>query len=180
MQQLPFLCLQEITLADEAAFGAMLTAWEQMEPAQEHLHALKQKQGHSFAAYVTLLQNQKNGVGLAAWQVPCTTFFLRDTRSGDLAGFLSLRHRLTEGLCREGGHIGYAIAPAYRRQGWATYMLHLGLIKAREIGLTRVLLTCNKKNIASARVMQNNGGVLDSELYNEEEKKTTQRYWIAL
>ena len=34
--------------------------------------------------------------------------------------------------------------------------------------------------IASARVIQKNGGVLDSESYSERAGRVTQRYWIDL
>ncbi len=49
-------------------------------------------------------------------------------------------------------------------------------IKAKTIGLLNALLTCAKSNIASARVIQKNGGVLDSEEVIDGE--LWQRYWI--
>ena len=42
----------------------------------------------------------------------------------------------------------------------------------------RVLITCNKLNIASARTIMNNGGVLEDEIRTAE--RITQRYWITL
>ena len=38
-----------------------------------------------------------------------------------------------------------------RRQGYATQMLALALTKCRDIGIVRVLVSCDKDNIASAK-----------------------------
>ncbi len=38
--------------------------------------------------------------------------------------------------------------------------------------------TCNKTNVASAKVIQNNNGVLENEVFNEAFSEITQRYWI--
>ena len=56
----------------------------------------------------------------------------------------------------------------------------LKLAKARALGIDRALVTCDKDNIASARVIQKNGGVLDSEGIDPDDGKITQRYWIDL
>lgn len=90
----------------------------------------------------------------------------------------SIRHRLNEHLLRIGGHIGYGIRPSERNKGYATMQLALALDKAKEMGLTRVLLTCDKYNIGSAKTIINNGGILDSE--DIIDGIEIQRYWIEL
>ena len=55
-------------------------------------------------------------------------------------------------------------------------MLKLALEKARDLGITKALLTCDKSNVASARVIRKNGGRLDSEEMLEDHM--IQRYWI--
>jgi predicted acetyltransferase len=59
-------------------------------------------------------------------------------------------------------------------------MLKLLLEKAKTLGLTRVLLTCDKTNTASARVIQGNGGKFDSEVPRKDGKGITRRYWITI
>lgn len=54
------------------------------------------------------------------------------------------------------------------------------LPKARKLGIDRVLVTCDDDNVASARTMEANGGVLENKLYVESEKQTVRRYWIDL
>jgi predicted acetyltransferase len=52
------------------------------------------------------------------------------------------------------------------------------LPEARAVGLGRVLVTCSDDNVASARIIERNGGVL------EDVRKTAvglkRRYWITL
>ena len=59
-------------------------------------------------------------------------------------------------------------------------MVKLVLEKAKELGLERVLITCDKDNMASARVIQKNGGKLESESISKQTGKLKQRYWIEL
>jgi len=58
-------------------------------------------------------------------------------------------------------------------------MLALALTEARALGLTRVLITCDPKNLASVRVIQKNGGLLTSQGIAENGRPTA-RYWIEL
>jgi len=112
--------------------------------------------------------------------VPDTWYFLMDDGVDKILGRLSIRHRLNEHLLNNpGGHIGYAIAPSERRKGYATEQLRLGLEKCREMGIGPVLVTCHKENIASARVIQKNGGVLEDERVSGE-GKVFQRYWLEV
>jgi predicted acetyltransferase len=107
------------------------------------------------------------------WGVPMTSLWYV---SGDVyVGSLALRHRLTPELRREGGHIGYNVVPAHRRQGHATDMLASALMLGRPLGLTEVLVTCDDSNVGSRRVIEANGGVLEPGAADG-----TRRYWISL
>jgi len=93
-------------------------------------------------------------------------------------GAIDVRHYLNAFLLEAGGNIGYSIRPSARRQGLATWALGAVLPDARQLGLSRVLLTCDEGNVPSARTIEANGGVL-------EDIRTTsigvkRRYWIAL
>jgi predicted acetyltransferase len=112
--------------------------------------------------------------------VPTTKFFLLEEGSPKILGVIDIRHRLNDHLLNNpGGHIGYAIAPSERRKGYATQQLRLALEKCREMGIGPVLITCDKENMASAKVIQRNGGVLEDERASKE-GKVFQRYWITL
>jgi predicted acetyltransferase len=99
----------------------------------------------------------------------------------EVIGFLSFRHELNEWLREAGGHIGYAVRETRRRQGYASAALALGLDRAREIGLDRVLLTCDDDNVASYRTIERAGGVLqDISDQSARGHAVLRRYWIEL
>lgn len=95
-------------------------------------------------------------------------------------GRVSIRHTLNARLREFGGHIGYEIRPSVRRQGHATLALRLALERARTLGLTRVLVTCDVDNLGSRRVIEANGGELEGEFRVLDYEKDIRRYWIAL
>ena len=92
---------------------------------------------------------------------------------------MNIRHYLNEALLKEGGHIGDGIRPSERRKGYATEMIRLALIECRKLGIDRVLMTCEKNNIGSAKSILKNGGVLENEFVNSE-GCVEQRYWIRV
>ena len=57
-------------------------------------------------------------------------------------------------------------------------MLRLALEKAKALGITRALITCNDDNYGSAKVMENNGFMLQDKIQNMINGKpiTTRRY----
>ena len=50
--------------------------------------------------------------------------------------------------------------------------------KCKELGIDRVMMDCDKSNIASAKSIMNNGGILENEVIIDGE--LNQRYWISL
>jgi predicted acetyltransferase len=96
-----------------------------------------------------------------------------DTRDGPaVVGRISLRHALTPWLLEVAGHIGYAVRPSARRRGHATRALGLMLPVAAARGIDPVLVTCDEDNVASRKVIEANGGVL------EDVRNTKMRFWI--
>ena len=146
------------------------------------LHATAEKfiaAGRDFAAFRQRLLKEEQQEHQPAGLVPQTTFWLV-RNSATIVGESRLRHYLNDHLELEGGHIGYAIRPSERHKGHGTLILQLSLAKAREIGLSRVLLTCDKHNLASARIIQKNGGELTSEGVSPRDGNLIQRYRIEL
>lgn len=111
--------------------------------------------------------------------VPTTTFFLLDVDRNRLLGAVNIRHYLNEDLLKDGGHIGDGIRPSERRMGYATEMIRLALIECKKLGIDKVLMVCDKDNIASAKTIINNGGILENEIIDED-GEVEQRYWITL
>jgi len=119
------------------------------------------------------------GADLPPGRVPWSTFWLvRDHQR--ILGSCRLRHRLNAHLEREGGHVGYDVRPSERGKGYATEMLRLALERAPLFGLTRVLVTADAANVASWRVIEKNGGVMEGESVSGETGKLVRRYSIAV
>ncbi len=110
--------------------------------------------------------------------VPSTTYMAISTDNGRLIGMIDIRHRLNDYLLNFGGHIGYSIRKSERQQGYATEMLGLALKECLKLKINKVLITCDKDNVASAKTMINNGAKLENEI--PQGNRITQRYWITL
>ena len=107
-----------------------------------------------------------------------TTLFCLDKDRNISVGAVNIRHYLNDELLKTGGHIGDGIRPSERRKGYATAMIALALKECKKLGIKRVLMTCDKNNIGSAKSIINNGGVLENEV--EEDGHIELRYWIQL
>lgn len=113
-------------------------------------------------------------------RVPALTYFYVREEDGRIVGMTNIRLRLNDFLRTQGGHIGYCIRPSERRKGYATSMLGEALRVCKIMGIDKVIVTCDTVNIASAKTIQNNGGVLDAEFYSDVFETDIQRYIIDI
>ena len=135
-------------------------------------YAIRKNDYHDFQYYLDNLQITEEVDG----KVPDTTFFCLDVDRNIFVGAVNIRHYLPEEMLVNAGHIGDGIRPSERRKGYATAMIGLALEEAKKLGIHRVLMCCDKENIASAKSIINNGGVLENEVVVS--GVTEQRYWI--
>jgi predicted acetyltransferase len=110
--------------------------------------------------------------------VPQTIFWAIDENE-EAIGMVRVRHYLNKSLKERGGHIGYYVRRDKRSQGHGKEMLRQALAELMKIGETRALLTVNMDNIPSLKVIEVNGGVLESVGQSPEGEKFG-RYWIDL
>ena len=167
------LALRDLRPADEAAFVAAHAAM-----AVEDFPFGLAYAGVPWSTYLDGLAAQRAGTGLPPRFVPHT--FLVAEVEGEIVGRSSIRHELNDFLTHEGGHIGYCVLPQHRRRGYATEILRQSLARARQLGIDRVLVTCEDDNIGSATVIERCGGQLDSVVRDTESGKPKRRYWIDL
>jgi predicted acetyltransferase len=122
-----------------------------------------------FAAYVAEKVAERDGVVRDDW-VRCTNLWWVD--GDEYVGRMSIRHELNDWLREVGGHIGYDVRRSRRGEGHATAMLAAALRILADLGVDRALLTCDEDNVASRRVIEHNGGVL------EDTRSGKLRFWV--
>jgi predicted acetyltransferase len=133
-----------------------------------------------YEGWVDRLEGDINYNNIKGDMIPANTYFAIRQNDEKIIGMINIRHRLNERLLKNGGHIGYSVRPTERKKGYATEILGLGLLYCRKLGLSQVLITCDRENSASAKVIINNGGILENEIKYSEWDYTVQRYWIYL
>ncbi len=109
---------------------------------------------------------------------PGSTYFLIRVSDNKIIGMINIRHDLNEAMKRFGGHIGYGIRPTERKKGYNKINLYLGLIKAKELGLDRVMLDCDVNNIGSDKTIRALGGILERQEIDPSDNILTNVYWI--
>ena len=123
-------------------------------------------------------RNSRESTANENW-VPTTTLFAVRKDDNKIIGITDIRHNLEQDVLKEyGGHIGYSVCPTERCKGYGTTILQLALDYTREMGLERVMLSCNEENIASVRVIEKCGGILQSTKVIRDER--IRIYWIGM
>lgn len=138
-------------------------------------YAIFKNDYHDFDYYLEHLEIKEEKSG----KVPDSVFFLLDEERNILLGAVNIRHYLNENLLKYAGHIGDGIRPSERGKGYGTKLIALALEECKKLGINKVLMVCNKENIASAKTIINNGGILENEILSEK-GTIEQRYWINL
>ncbi len=131
-----------------------------------------------FPRFVRELNEHAEGKHIKEGYVPETMYWLVD--DGDYIGQVNIRHFLNDHLMQIGGHIGYDILPSKRTQGYGTAQLQLALPKAKELGIERVLVTCDETNVGSRKIIERAGGVFENTVPNPDGGPDKLRFWIGI
>ena len=161
---------------DEAEVMGYLREFEEAGDSRDGTSGLGEAE--SYPAWLAQVRAYSDPAPAKPGPVDETLLLAAQPETGGLVGMIDIRHRLNDPLLLRWGHIGYSVRPSPRRTRYATAMLAQALDLCRERGMERVLVTCDRKNTASARVIQRNGGKLENEV--QDGPRMTQRYWIVL
>ena len=113
----------------------------------------------------------------AGTTVPSHTYLAIRKRDNRIIGVIDLRHHIDHPVLGTwGGHCGYSVRPSERRQGYAKEMLRLNKLKAEELGIDKMLVTCNEANVASEKTILANGGIYEKTIDVDGDK--IKRFWI--
>ncbi len=132
-----------------------------------------------FAYFVRTCVKHSAGIGLSAKTSPYTRYFLTD-ETGAVFAQGDLRHRKTQHNLLFAGQLGYGVPPSHRRCGYGTIMCTKLLEKAAEQGFSSLIITCRDDNLASAKIIEKNGGILLNKIYNKEDRIDMRRYQVDL
>lgn len=166
------LSITKPTLALHEGFLQMLDDYDTHDPETgTHYHQAR----NNFATYVQGLHDDEQGlIGI----VPHSHRWLVSPE-GIVVAVVRVRHHInSELLANALGHIGYDVAPSYRRRGFGIAALQAGLAHAAELGIERALLYADSDNPASWRTIERCGGVLAAEQYSTYYQCLVRRYWI--
>ena len=153
---------------------SLIEAIKEFEAKGENIYLHAKKPDEDFNKLLLKIHEREEGINLPADRVPQTELWLIE--NGEFIGWTKIRHRLNENLLLQGGHIGYSIRPSKRNQGYGTKILELALSVAKNLGIEKILITCDDDNVGSAKIIEKNDGVLENKIQHE--GKLKRRYWV--
>jgi predicted acetyltransferase len=159
------LVLRRLAIEDEADVKAGVAELE----AEGGRWSSRHRSDISWPTYVELVHGWEDGRDLPPGDSPVADLVAEV--DGVVVGRCAIRTELDDFHRVLGGHVGYAVRPRFRGRGYATEML-------RERGVDRVLVTCDDDNLASAKVIEANGGVLEGVVPGVADVPK-RRYWIG-
>ena len=169
------LVIRQLGPNDETAFLAGLKAWKGEEISW---HSFVWSEGMTHQAHLRRLSDDVRGVNLEKDRVPHTMLygFLDEV----IVGRCSVRHELNDFLRNFGGHIGYAVAPPYRRKGFGSQLFNAGQLYLKSLGVERAFMTCGFDNRPSRKMIEDAGGIFQDEAVDPSGQTVTRRYWVPL
>lgn len=102
--------------------------------------------------------------------------FLAFNEEDKLIGISNIRTKLIGELINYGGNVGYIVRPSERKKGYGSKILKESLEILKKYGLKEVVLGCRIDNIASSKVIENNGGIFSNNYYEKKNNKTFKKY----
>ena len=130
--------------------------------------------------WLEILKNNESKETVELWCVPAKQFILIRELDNKLIWFIQARLELNENLLQHWWHIWYSIRPSERKKHYATAQLFSVLNIYKDLSVEKVLLTCDKVNIWSAKTIQKCWWILENEIIDPEDWELIQRYWINI
>ena len=146
------------------------------------VHYWESKLNREPSALIDFLPKLDIGEDIPEGHIACCFMFAFNEKN-EIVGRTSIRKVLVPHLRTDGGHIGYAVVPEFRKQGIATEILKQSLDYCRENNINedgKVLVTCDDDNLGSIKTITGNGGILQDKIELAHNKPLKRRYWIAL
>lgn len=167
--------LRELTIRDE---GPFLFGARRCSPEDLKWYSFIWNWNLPFQQYLQKLADNKAGVNLAPDRVPDTMLY--GFLENQIIGRVNIRHNLNEEISHRGGHLGYWIHPDFRGMGYGFEMVREALPICKNLGLTKILITCADDNFASIRIIEKLGGSLENKVADSESGEKIRWYWLSI
>jgi predicted acetyltransferase len=145
-------------------------------PADNPTFLRDYRQDMTYIDFLRLLEDHSAGRGTAADVAP-SSFLLRSILDASLDALYSPHtHSTTRKVA---GHIGYASSSEFRNAVTRRKSFTRRSASAYdELGLDRVMVTCDDDNAASIRVIEKSGGIFQDTYQYAMLRRPKRRYWI--
>lgn len=125
------------------------------------------------------LRKNEETCGDVGTTVPSHMYLAVRKDDNKIVGVIDLRHHINHPILGTwGGHCGCSVRPSERGKGYAKEMLRLNILNAKELGIPRLLITCDVTNKASEKTILANGGVYEKTI--DVDGCKMKRYWITV
>ena len=124
--------------------------------------------------------DRRKGIDLPEGRVPSSLYLAVRKEDNKIIGIVDIRHSFNDFVLKYGGQIRYSIRPTETNKGYAGRIFKLALLKAKDLKLDKVLITCIKSNIGLEQIILRNGGVFENEIVKSSNKTIFKRYWIKV
>ncbi len=131
----------------------------------------------SYEDWLVKLENFSNPETVPEGKVRGDHFLTIRKSDNRIVGMVNVRYELNDFLMKFGGHVGDCVRPTERNKGYATEQIRLAIEYLASSGVNKILMTCKDFNIASARSIEKNNGVLENKILDSE-GVLFRRYWI--
>lgn len=135
--------------------AAMREFYANSEPFYFHNVEINEE---TFDAYLQLRRRWRRGKTLENRRVAYVDYWLVEGNS--FIGYITVSQTIWAKQPPElPGTVGYAVRPTCQGQGYGKLMLKLMLPKLKDLGMDKVLISCDSTKLASKGIILANGGV---------------------
>ena len=166
---------RKITLADEEAYRAFEAAMLEDKKVNPHVEWWYVEDFPKFVSNNEESELKQEG---QIWSTYTRYFAFLDEK---IVGFVICFWEMDHPDCQTLGHVGYMVAPAFRRRGLAPAFVNFALDQYRKKGITSILLATDQDNLASRGLLEKMGGQLVAleGIDYQGQKRQSARYRLA-
>ena len=163
---------RKITSADEEAYRAFEATMLEDKKINPFVELEYVEDFEEIVARNTQSEIQQGG---QSWSTFTKYYAFLDEK---IVGFVICFWEMDHPDCQILGHVGYMVAPAFRRQGLATAFVNFAQDRYREKGIPSLLLATDQDNLASRGLIEKMGGQLVAleEIDYQGQKRQSARY----